>query len=298
LPRRLPSLSALTAFEAFARHGRMTRAADELFVTHGAVSRQIKALEAQLGARLVDGPRHALKLTPEGLTLAQSLTAAFDTIREGLPAPARGGDGRPLRLSCNGTFAMRWLIPRLHDFIGRHPAIKVEIAESFAPVDFGADAYDAAIRLTVVETPADQVETLLMEHTFGPVCAPGAGPLEPQARLLSRTHPPVWAEWTAASGVDLGPGAGPREFDHMFYMLEAAAAGLGVAIGSWPLVEQDIERGRLVAPLGFTQGRGRVALFAPRRNPHTGVAALRDWLVEQAAMLPKPPVSTAHTHTA
>lgn len=297
MPRRLPSLSALTAFEAFARHGRMTRAADELCVTHGAVSRQVKALEAQLGARLVDGPRHALKLTPEGLTLAQSLTAAFDTIREGLPAPI-GGEGRPLRLSCNGTFAMRWLIPRLHDFVDRYPAIKVEIAESFAPVDFNRDEYDAAIRLTVAETPADQAETVLMAHEFGPVCAPGAGPLAPQARLLSRTHPPVWAEWTAASGVDLGPGAGPREFDHMFYMLEAAAAGLGVAIGSWPLVEQDIERGRLIAPLGFTQGSGRVALFAPKRSPHPGVALLRDWLLEQAAMLPKAPVSAAHIHTA
>jgi LysR family glycine cleavage system transcriptional activator len=91
--------------------------------------------------------------------------------------------------------------------------------------------------------------------------------------------------------MDLGPGAVPREFDHMFYMLEAAAAGLGVAIGSWPLVEQDIERGRLVAPLGFVPGHGRIGLFAPRRDAHPGVAALRDWLVEQAAKLPRAPVS-------
>jgi DNA-binding transcriptional LysR family regulator len=298
LPRRLPSLSALTAFEAFARHGRMTRAADELCVTHGAVSRQIKALEAQLGARLVDGPRHALKLTPAGLNLAQGLTAGLNTIRDALPPPAPGGKARPLRLSCNGTFAMRWLIPRLQGFIGRHPAIKVEIAESFAAVDFGDGAYDAAIRLTVVETPADQDEVVLMPHMFGPVCAPGAGPLDTQARLVSRTHPPVWAEWTAASGVDLGPGAGPREFDHMFYMLEAAASGLGLAVGSWPLVEQDIESGRLVAPLGFVPGHGRVGLFMPRRGQHPGLGALRDWLVEEAAKLPPPPVSSGHSHTA
>jgi DNA-binding transcriptional LysR family regulator len=294
LTRRLPSLSALTAFEAFARHGRMTRAADELCVTHGAVSRQIKALEAQLGVTLIDGPRHALKLTPAGLTLAQGLTAAFGAIREALPATAKGAEGRPLRLSCNGTFAMRWLIPRLHAFVERHPAIKVEIAESFAPVDFSDGAYDAAIRLTERETPDDQVETVLMRHAFGPVCAPGTGPVEPQARIVSRTHPPAWAEWSEASGIDLGPGAGPREFDHMFYMLEAAAAGLGVAVGSWPLVEQDIERGRLIAPLGFVPGRGRIGLFLPRRGQHPGVAALRDWLVEEAAKLTAPPVNSSH----
>ncbi len=293
LTRRLPSLSALTAFEAFARHGRMTRAADELCVTHGAVSRQIKALEAQLGAKLVDGPRHALKLTAAGLTLAQGLTAAFETIRDALPPPVARRD-RPLRLSCNGTFAMRWLIPRLHGFLARHPAVKVEIAESHAPVDFTDDAYDAAIRLTVVETPAEQVEVVLMAHAFGPVCAPGAGPMTAQARLVSRTHPPAWVEWTAASGVDPGPGAGPREFDHMFYMLEAAASGLGAAIGSWPLVEQDIESGRLVAPMGFVQGRGRVGLFMPRRDQHPGLSALRDWLVEEAAKLLPAPVSSTH----
>lgn len=298
MARRLPSLSALTAFEAFARHGRMTRAADELCVTHGAVSRQIKALEAQLQASLVDGPRHALKLTPEGLALAQALTAAFDAIRGALPGPTAGGEGRTLRLSCNGTLAMRWLIPRLPRFVDQHPAIKVEIAESFAPVDFSADAYDAAIRLTERETPPDQVEVVLMPHVFGPVCAPGSGPLEAQARIVSKTHPPVWAEWSEAAGVDIGPGAGPREFDHMFYMLEAAAAGLGVAVGSWPLVEQDIERGRLVAPLGFVPGRGRIGLFTPRRNPHPGVAPLRDWLLEEAGKLSKPPVSSAHTDTA
>ena len=296
MTRRLPSLSALAAFEAFARHGRMTRAADELCVTHGAVSRQIKALAAQLGVRLIDGPRHALKLTPAGLTLAQGLTAGFNAIREALPASAGGGEGRPLRLSCNGTFAMRWLIPRLPAFVGRHPAIKVEIAESFAPVDFSDGAYDAAIRLTERETPPDQVETVLMRHAFGPVCAPGSGPIEPQARIVSRTHPPAWAEWAEASGVDLGPGAGPREFDHMFYMLEAAAAGLGVAVASWPLVEQDIERGRLVAPLGFVPGRGRVGLFLPRRDPHPDAALLRDWLVEEAGKLPRPPVSSIHSN--
>ena len=291
MTRRLPSFSALAAFEAFARHGRMTRAAEELCVTHGAVSRQIKALEAQLGAALVSGPRNALKLTPAGLTLAQGLTAAFETVRAALPPDAAAKQGRPLRLSCNGTFAMRWLIPRLQGFLSQHEEVRVEVSESYAPVDFSSGEYDAAIRLTVAPTAPDQIETLLLPHHFGPVIAPGSGALQDQARLSSRTHPPAWAEWMAASGVTLPPAPVEREFDHMFYMLEAAASGLGAAIGSWPLVAQDVERGRLAAPLGFIPGAGRIGFFAPRRDPHPGIAKFRDWLVAQATELPPPPVS-------
>ena len=293
MTRRLPSFSALAAFEAFARHGRMTRAAEELCVTHGAVSRQIKALEAQLGAALVSGPRHALKLTPAGLTLAQGLTAAFETVREALPPDAAAKQGRPLRLSCNGTFAMRWLIPRLHGFVARRPDVTVEVSESYAPVDFRPGDYDAAIRLTLAPASSDQVETVLMPHDFGPVVARGSGPWQAQARLASRTHPPAWDEWAAAAGYDLPPAPATREFDHMFYMLEAAASSLGAAIGSWPLVAQDIERGRLSAPAGFIPGPGRIALFAPKADPHPGVAPLRAWLLEEAAAMPRP-VSNPH----
>jgi DNA-binding transcriptional LysR family regulator len=287
--RRLPSFSALAALEAFARHGRMTRAAEELCVTHGAVSRQIKALEAQLGVTLVAGPRHALKLTPAGLALAQGVTTGFDAMRAALPPPPGAQRGGPLRLSCNGTFAMRWLIPRLQDFLGGHPDLQVEINESHAPVDFGDGAYDAAIRLTEAPARPGQAVIDLMPHAFGPVIAPGSGPMQGQARLSSRTHPPAWAEWAAAAGAALPPASVEREFDHIFYMLEAAASGLGVAIGSWPLVYQDIERGRLAAPLGFVTGKGRIALFAPSRAPHPGVAPFRDWLLAQAATLPAAP---------
>jgi LysR family glycine cleavage system transcriptional activator len=294
MSRRLPSFNALAAFEAFARHGRMTRAAEELCVTHGAVSRQIKALEAQLGAALVTGPRHGLTLTPAGLTLAQGLTAAFQTVREALPPDAAAKAGGPLRLSCNGTFAMRWLIPRLQRFVALRPDLTVEVSESHAPVDFTRGDYDAAIRLTTAPVGPGQVETLLMPHAFGPVIAPESGPLEAQPRLNSRTHPPAWAEWIAASGAQLPPSTATREFDHMFYMLEAAASGLGAAIGSWPLVAQDIERGRLEAPFGFTTGKGRIALFAPARAPHPGVAPLRAWLLEEAASMARPVIS-AHS---
>src|SRR5271154_3017951 len=108
MPRRaLPSLSSLRAFEAYGRFHSMTRAADELGVTHGAVSRQIKALESELGARLVAGPRHRLTLTPVGQTLAAALGSAFDIVAAALPGAERTEE---LVVSCLGTFAMKWLI--------------------------------------------------------------------------------------------------------------------------------------------------------------------------------------------
>lgn len=113
--RPLPSLKGLQAFEVFARTGSMTRAAAELSVTHGAVSRQIKALEAQLGARLVDGPKHQLQLTPAGRELASSLSTAFDLVASALPGAAADQE---LVVACPGTFAMKWLIPRLPRYLG------------------------------------------------------------------------------------------------------------------------------------------------------------------------------------
>ena len=137
----LPPLSALRAFEAFARLGRMTLAGEELCVTHGAVSRQVRSLEATMGLRLTTGPRHQLKLTEAGELLAASLTQAFDQIRTTV---ASLHPTTELHLSCIGTLAIRWLIPRLSAFHQLHPQIRVRVTESYAPVDFTRDRFDAA----------------------------------------------------------------------------------------------------------------------------------------------------------
>src|SRR5689334_22694779 len=143
--RSLPSLNALRAFEAFARRGQMTQAADELCVTHGAVSRQIRSLETSLGFDLTEGPRHRLKLTEAGARLAAALHSAFDQVETALD-DLRSDAHVELHLSCVGTLAIRWLIPRLSAFHARHPAVRVKVTESYAPVDFSRDRFDAAIR--------------------------------------------------------------------------------------------------------------------------------------------------------
>lgn len=290
--RTLPPLGALRAFEAFARLGQMTLAADELCVTHGAVSRQIRSLERDTGLRLTEGPRHKLRLTEAGQRLAASLSASFDQL-ERCFVELKSAAEHELRLSCVGTFAIRWLIPRLPSFHARHPDFRVKVTESFAPVDFARQPFDAAIRLAE-HVPSHGLEALpFLENFHGPVVAPAllaaGGDIEQVPRLHTRPHLSAWAEWEAHSGVRLAHAPEDREFEHLFYMLEAAAAGLGVGVSPWIYVAGDIATGRLAAPYGFVRTPARFFLLLPPGAPKTAAAAFRDWLVEEAAAAPAPP---------
>jgi DNA-binding transcriptional LysR family regulator len=293
--RTLPSLNALRAFEAFSRHGRMSAAADELCVTHGAVSRQIKQLEEALGARLIEGPKSRLRMTAEGLRLAGALTNAFDGMAEAV-AVARAEAPQSLEVSCIGTLAMRWLIPRLARFVEKHPSIRVGLTESHADVDFKRDRVDLAIRMSLSLRAGDAETTAFLDHHIGPIVAPSlAGPepltLERLARLPrlhTRTYRQGWSEWQALAGHRLEPAPVDREFDHHFYMLEAAAAGLGVALGPWPFVMEQVEDGRLVAPLGFIRAEAKYVVLRPAGVDNPAAAAFRDWLVEEGARMPRP----------
>ncbi len=297
--RALPSLNALRAFEAFARHGRMTLAADELCVTHGAISRQIRQLEDQLGVALTEGPRSRLRLTEAGLKLAQALSPAFDQIEAAVPRPPQLGP-RPLVVSCLPTFAMKWLIPRLPRFQAAHPDVPVRVMESNGPFDYQADGVDLAIRMRFSgETyPEDSVDTPFMDHFHGPVLSPElAGTIEPSLarlgglpRLHTRTFPEGWSEWAGKMPCALPDPVSQQEFDHFFYLIEAAAAGLGVAVAPWAFVQRDLASGRLVAPLGFVAGDAAVVALTPLDGALPAALLFRDWLLAEGRSTPLPPM--------
>lgn len=198
----IPSLNALRAFEAMARTGGATRAAAELNVTHSAVSRQVKALEAQLGLRLFEGPRHALTLTEAGRGLLPGLTAAFDQIAAAV-AEARG-TGRDLHVAVNASLAVKWLIPRLADFNRLHPQVRVHLVE-LAPHAVSRRGADMLLRL--LDTP--RIEALgaiaVIPNAVGPVIAPALAQDDARTavltapRLTPRTHATAWKDWAGLS---------------------------------------------------------------------------------------------------
>jgi LysR family glycine cleavage system transcriptional activator len=288
----LPSLNALRAFEAMARTGRATAAAEELHVTHSAVSRQVKALEASLGVRLFQGPKHRLTLTPAGKALLPALTHAFDEIAAAVRRLK--SEGEDLHLAVNASVSVKWLIPRLGDFAAKHPDIQLHLEElaSQATSHRGAQA---VVRIVPAARLAEPHATAFIQNHIGPVMTPALGErfaADPLAapRLSSQSHPQGWAIWAAIAGVELAS-APEHPFAHQHFAMDAAVAGLGVAILPWPLVAQEVAEGRLVAPLGFRRAESAFALLAAPGGESRALAAFRKWLAAQGKLTPPPPAA-------
>ncbi|MBN8884910.1 MAG: LysR family transcriptional regulator [Rudaea sp.] len=287
---RLPSLLALRCFEAAARTENFSRAATELHLTHGAVSRAVRLLEDDLGLALFERRGRRVVLTDAGRKLAQAVRDGFDLMRQAtreLRTSVR--QSRRWVLSCEPTLLMRWLIPRWPDFQSRHPGTDVHLVAGGGPFSFEA-GIDLAIRRKDFAWPPEYSVEPLFAEKVGPVCRPdkaadwfspgqdrpGLKPGTP--RLHTRTRPGAWQEWSAAAEQPLPEAAG-QTFEHFYFSLQAAVAGLGVAIGPWRLVCDDLQSGVLAAPLGFVEDGSLYCLLAPQ-PPEAGSlhADLLDWL--------------------
>jgi DNA-binding transcriptional LysR family regulator len=291
MKRTLPPLGALRAFEAAARHGRMILAAEELSVTPGAVSRQVRLLEEDLGVALFDGPKSKPRLTDAGRALAPRLAGAFDELEAATQA-ARAGQAAVLDISCLSTFLMRWLIPRLHRFTSQYPGIDVRLSAADGPVDPDRARFDAVITVEA-ETPAAPRFHPLFPEWLGPVAAPalaaqiaGRDDLSRVPLLHTQTRPEAWPAWAARLGWAETRFDGPR-YEHYYYTLEAASAGLGVCLAPWHLVAADVASGRLAAPLGFTRSGYHYGLRC-KRHAQPALEPFRLWLLAEAAAQPLP----------
>ncbi|OQP84277.1 LysR family transcriptional regulator [Rhizobium rhizosphaerae] len=283
----MPSLNALRAFEAAARHRSVTLASSELFVTHGAVSRQVKALEEALGVTLLAKTARGMEPTPEGQRLAEGLTSAFKLIQECV-ARVRP---EPLTLSCSSSIMMGWIIPRIGQFHELHPQIELQFNLNFSRIDFVRDKIGMAIRSSIIEPPQDAVIRELGVEAIGPVCAPDyleqAGIRQqtdlPAATLLaSRTRPEAWRDWQGVAGLGGEALAAKTSFDHFYLLIQAAACGLGMAVVPRMLVMEQLSAGRLVAPFGFKPGPRRIVLWVARHLAgRPDAVALERWLTAE-----------------
>ncbi|WP_067281329.1 LysR substrate-binding domain-containing protein [Streptomyces jeddahensis] len=288
----LPPLNTLLPFEAAVRHASMTAAAQELHVTHGAVSRQVQNLERSLGISLFERQTRALRPTPQARQLAAVVRDALDQIDAAARQISHRTPAAPLTLSCEPTLLMRWLIPRLPDLAVDVPDVAVHLSAGGGPVFFERDNIDLAIRRDDFPFPEEVSRTRLFAERIGPVCRPdlatrltGAAGVSQVALLHTATRPQAWDDWRRITGMKAEP-ASQQTLEHFYLTLQAAAAGVGVAIAPYAVVRDDLERGQLVAPFGFVPDGTSYHLLSRQSPEHDGrVRQLTAWLRARTSQL-------------
>jgi DNA-binding transcriptional LysR family regulator len=294
MSRDLPPLNALRAFEATARLNSVSQAADQLHVTHGAVSRQLKVLEEHLGVSLFSREGRGLKLTDAGIRLRDASADAFDRLRTVCAELSRGSADAPFVLGCSGSLLARWFIPRLGRLNADLPDLRLHLSAGEGDLDPRRPGLDALLVFAEPPWPADMQVLELASERIGPVLSPRF------ARFESLLHAPVqalldepllqtmsrlqaWPSWAKQNGIEPGALHYGQGFEHLYYLLEAAVAGLGVAIAPQPLVADDLKAGRLAAPWGFTETPAQLALWIPKRAADGRAQQLAHWLKQELA---------------
>ncbi|WP_394824810.1 transcriptional regulator GcvA [Pendulispora albinea] len=290
--RHLPSLSALQAFEAAARHLSVKRAAEELAVTPTAVSHQLRRLELDLGVRLFHRRPRQLLITEEGQRLYPVLRDGFDAFAKAIRSLARS-ERKAIVLSATQAFAARWLLPRMAQFRARFPDFTLHLHASDDVVDLRAREVDVAIRYGHGNYPGLAVESLFAD-TFFPVCSPALKvrkPADLRARPLlhfewRRTGPktPTWGRWLKKAGIERKDTPSDVVFSEESHAIAAAIAGHGVALLSSLLVQDELTRGTLIRPFGPSlPGFHYHLVHLPETASEAGVVAIRTWLREELA---------------
>ncbi len=288
--RRLtPSMSLLLAFDAAARHASFTRAARELSLTQGAVSRQVQALETQLGVRLFAREGRSIALTEVGRLYHRGLDGALAQVRQAtLQVLSHGEGGGALRLALLPTFGSKWLLPRLHAFYAAHPGVQVHIHSHIKPVDFELAQVDAAIGVALAEGGDVQVHPLMAESmvvvaspaVVGGESAPAPEAIAAQSLLRVASHPPLWTQWWTRHGLPLQAMRDGPTFELTSHLIQAVRAGIGVGLVPQLLVEDELRAGSLVQVGEPLRSQRTYHLAYPRRLAALpALQAFRDWLL-------------------
>ena len=293
--RVLPPLNALRSFEAAARHGSFKAAAEELCVSHSAISHQVKLLEQYLGLELFSRHSRAVELTRAGRAYYPVLRETFDRLADSTALLLTPKRQDVLTIQLYSTFAIRWLIPRLPDFQTKHPQINVRLNTSQRDVDFEHEDVDACV---MIGTPTN--DELQYTYLFGsellPVCSltllSGANPLRTPGDLSQHTLLQVypsgrdWNLWLDAQGAGhVDPDTG-LQFDSYDHALSTAAQGLGVALGMQPYLAKDLRSGLLVEAFPgkrIRNDRDWYYVYRRERSKQPKIAAFRDWLLAKVA---------------
>jgi len=290
MPRRLPQLNALKAFEAAARHVSFTRAAEELCVTQGAVSHQVKALESELGIKLFNRERQQLIITDAGRDYLTIVRDAFDRIAMGTERLVQRQSSGMLTVSTSPDFAAKWLVHRLGHFAEAHPEIDLRVSATMHHVDFAREDVDIAVRHGDGHWPGLNVTRLCTEHLFA-VCSPNlaSGLKRPsdvlKLPLLHLDDHGAWSAWFEAAGISGEHATHGPILNRASMLIDAAVDGQGLALARTTLAAWDLIHKRLVRPLPVALPLSKsywiVCPKATEALPK--LTAFRDWLLAQAS---------------
>jgi len=289
----LPSVALLSAFEAVARLGSITAAAQELNFTQSAVSRQVKALEEQLEARLFVRENQSLRITPAGELYAREIGDALQRIRAASLNIRSNPDGGTLNLAILPTFGSRWLAPRLPRFFALHPGVMLNLKTQLSYFDFRTASFDAAIHFGHPHWPEAELALLRSEEVL-PVCSPELkarvgfqhpDDLRQQVLLHLSTRPDAWEQWFSLHGSSRGAAHGML-FDQFATIAEATMVGVGVSLLPSFFIQQELDSGKLVpvVPLPMASAEHYYLAWPVERAMYPPLKAFREWLVAESSL--------------
>lgn len=289
--RKLPPLNSVRAFESAARNVSFTKAAQELFVTHGAISKQVAVLESWLRTPLFTRSQSLVTLTEAGRTLLAAVTPALDRISVTAMQLMEKNESATLRVSAPPTFTMRWLIPRISAFQRKRPGVDIKLTTSTAAVNFEESNYDIAIRGSHQPWQGG-VSTPFMTETIVPICHPDLiedgrltepADLGRQTLISYDTEPVSWSDWLTLANVSQLRPAEALQFEQMYFALQAAAEGLGVVLVPLFLVADDIISDKLCAPFGMRYYRQRQYFANSPTSPGNNLLLenFKQWLFKE-----------------
>jgi LysR family glycine cleavage system transcriptional activator len=292
--RRVPPLNPLYMFDVAARHGSFTLAADELHLTQGAVSRQVRTLEKYLGVNLFDRGHRSVRLTRAGKSFHEDLKVGFEQLEAATGRLMANRARQTLIVRAYSTFATRWLIPRLAAFHAANPKISVDLTASMKPVDFEHEDVDIAVHFGIAEERPDLNQSLLLPVAIVPVCSPALirsrrplrhpSDLQHYTLLHSMARPEDWPNWLGANGVVADWATRGFRFESSSMAYEAAIKEIGVAIAVAALVQSDLQEGRLIAPFAMILSTPYAywLVHPPAKTVNPAVAVFRNWIIEEA----------------
>ncbi|MCL1127887.1 LysR family transcriptional regulator [Shewanella surugensis] len=275
-------LKAFHVFQVAATAKSYSAAAKTLHITHGAVSKQIKLLEEYLGQVLFYRQGHRMKLTPKGYSLYAYTEQAFSALNKGIEVLSM--QTQCIDVSCEPTLTMRWLMPRLVDFNDKHPTGNVRLSTAGGPIFLGKNGQSLAIRRNDFIIPSEYIQTPLVTEWVGPICSGDywnkmESNVDNIILLHSETRLDAWPQWFKSNEPTMLENS-QQTFAHFYFCIQAAQDGLGMAMGSYPLVVDELKRGNLVAPFGFTlSGHDYILLSLKEDVTQKGEIDFIDWLI-------------------